>query len=122
MVVKYGQEIIHFFCRPCGEYHLKTHPHYRAANRRAAIESIVEQVKDLIQKHGGDVRSSLATAAHDGVRRSLAGVDDADIRRSVAELPPVDGHLLLSTVKLELQPAQATRIDMANAFSSAFQR
>jgi hypothetical protein len=32
---KYGQKIIYFFCRPCGEYHLKTHPHYRAMKRRA---------------------------------------------------------------------------------------
>jgi hypothetical protein len=32
---KYAQKIIHFFCRPCGEYHLKTHPHYRAMKRRA---------------------------------------------------------------------------------------
>ncbi len=32
----YKQKIIHFFCRPCGEYHLKTHPHYRAMKRRAA--------------------------------------------------------------------------------------
>jgi hypothetical protein len=22
-------EIRHFYCRPCGEYHLKTHPHHR---------------------------------------------------------------------------------------------
>ena len=21
-------EIRHFYCRPCGEYHLKTHPHF----------------------------------------------------------------------------------------------
>jgi hypothetical protein len=33
---KYAQRIIHFFCRPCGEYHLKTHPHYRAMKRRKA--------------------------------------------------------------------------------------
>jgi hypothetical protein len=32
----YKQKILHFFCRPCGEYHLKTHPHYRAQKRRAA--------------------------------------------------------------------------------------
>jgi hypothetical protein len=30
------KRIIHFFCRPCGEYHLKTHPHYRAMKRRKA--------------------------------------------------------------------------------------
>jgi hypothetical protein len=33
---KYAQKIIHFFCRPCAEYHLKTHPHYRAMKRRKA--------------------------------------------------------------------------------------
>jgi hypothetical protein len=33
---KYAQKIIFFFCRPCAEYHLKTHPHYKAQKRRAA--------------------------------------------------------------------------------------
>jgi hypothetical protein len=32
----YRQKILHFFCLPCSEYHLKTHPHYRAMKRRAA--------------------------------------------------------------------------------------
>ena len=32
--VKRGQ-IVSFFCRPCGEYHYKDHPHYRAMKRRA---------------------------------------------------------------------------------------
>ena len=31
---KYGQKIVAFFCRPCGEYHYKAHPHYRAMKRR----------------------------------------------------------------------------------------
>jgi hypothetical protein len=25
----YAQPILFFFCRPCGEYHEKTHRHYR---------------------------------------------------------------------------------------------
>jgi hypothetical protein len=33
-MAKYGQKIVDFFCRPCGEYHLKTHRHYRAMKRR----------------------------------------------------------------------------------------
>jgi hypothetical protein len=46
---RYAQKIIHFFCRPCGEYHLKTHPHYaaqkrRAAKRRAAKAAAANQV------------------------------------------------------------------------------
>jgi hypothetical protein len=33
-MAKYAQPILFFFCRPCGEYHLKVHPHYRAMKRR----------------------------------------------------------------------------------------
>jgi hypothetical protein len=33
-MAKYGQKILFFFCRPCAEYHEKTHPHYRAMKRR----------------------------------------------------------------------------------------
>lgn len=29
-----SDEIRHFYCRPCGEYHLKTHPHYAEALER----------------------------------------------------------------------------------------
>jgi hypothetical protein len=36
MGAKYAQPILFFFCRPCGEYHEKTHPHYRAMKRRKA--------------------------------------------------------------------------------------
>ena len=32
---KYAQKILFFFCRPCGEYHLKTDPHYRAQKQRS---------------------------------------------------------------------------------------
>ena len=34
--VKHAQKILHFYCRPCREYHLKTHPHYRAMKQRSA--------------------------------------------------------------------------------------
>ena len=29
-MAKYAQKILFFFCRPCGEYHEKTHLHYRS--------------------------------------------------------------------------------------------
>ena len=32
----YAQPILFFFCRPCGDYHEKTHPHYAAQKARAA--------------------------------------------------------------------------------------
>jgi hypothetical protein len=36
MTKAYAQPILFFFCRPCGDYHAKTHPHYRAMKRRKA--------------------------------------------------------------------------------------
>ena len=42
---KYAQKIIHFFCRPCAEYHLKTHSHYRAMKRRAALRRKAKEMK-----------------------------------------------------------------------------
>ncbi len=39
------KKIIHFFCRPCAEYHLKTHPHYRAMKRRAAKQRKAKEVQ-----------------------------------------------------------------------------
>ncbi len=35
MPTKYAQKILFFFCRKCGDYHEKTHPHYRAQQQRA---------------------------------------------------------------------------------------
>jgi hypothetical protein len=37
------KKIIHFFCRPCADYHLKTHPHYRAMKRRRAAKMKVKE-------------------------------------------------------------------------------
>ena len=33
---KWALEISHFYCRPCAEYHEKTHPHYEAMLARKA--------------------------------------------------------------------------------------
>ena len=32
---KPAQEIRHFYCRPCGEYHDKEHPHFAEMQERA---------------------------------------------------------------------------------------
>jgi hypothetical protein len=32
----WAMEISHFYCRPCGEYHHKEHPHYAEMKQRAA--------------------------------------------------------------------------------------
>ncbi|HLY37505.1 MAG TPA: hypothetical protein VKU61_05685 [Candidatus Binatia bacterium] len=31
----HAKPILHFYCRPCAEYHLKTHPHFAEAQARA---------------------------------------------------------------------------------------
>jgi hypothetical protein len=35
-MAKFGQPILFFLCCPCGDFHEKTQPHYRAQKRRAA--------------------------------------------------------------------------------------
>jgi len=42
----YKQKILHFFCRPCGEYHLKTHPHYREQQERAEKRRKEKEAKE----------------------------------------------------------------------------
>jgi hypothetical protein len=40
-MAKYAQKILLFFCRPCGDYREKTHPHYRSqklSSGRAAAQ------------------------------------------------------------------------------------
>jgi hypothetical protein len=38
-MAKYAPKILFFFCRPCSDYHEKTHPHYDAKNQRTATRS-----------------------------------------------------------------------------------
>jgi serine/threonine-protein kinase len=50
-----------------------------------------------LQKHGGDIRASLASAP-DEVKRSLAALNDPDIQCSLADLPGTDGSPAGATV------------------------
>ncbi len=35
-MAKYAQPILFFYCRPCADYHPKTHPHYAEMLERKA--------------------------------------------------------------------------------------
>jgi hypothetical protein len=48
---KYAQPILFFFCRPCGEYHEKTHPHYREMLDRKARRAKEKAAKAQSQAH-----------------------------------------------------------------------
>lgn len=41
----YAQPILFFFCRPCAEYHPKTHPHYAAMLERKADRAKAKAAK-----------------------------------------------------------------------------
>ncbi len=68
---KYGQPIVFFFCRPCADYHHKTHPHYRAMKRRKAKRRKLVEAKAAVNPvaspkialfwHSGRGRSGHAT-------------------------------------------------------------
>jgi hypothetical protein len=49
-MAKYAQPILFFFCRPCGDYHEKTHPHYRAMKRRKAKRLKTKQAAQAEQQ------------------------------------------------------------------------
>ena len=62
---------------------------------RADVEKLLER---KLKKHGGDAKAGLAEVTTDGVRQSLAGVADAEVRQSLAApTPPAPGHVLLAT-------------------------
>jgi hypothetical protein len=67
---------------------------------RADVEKLLER---KLRKHQGDARASLAAVIPDSVKRSLAGLADADIRQSVAGLTtPPPGPVLVPTTAYEL--------------------
>ncbi len=54
----YAQKILFFFCRKCGDYHEKTHPHYKAQKqrsyrRRKAKEKSANAVGEGATNHAG---------------------------------------------------------------------
>ncbi len=61
---------------------------------KADIERLVER---KLKRHGGDPRAGLA-AVSDDVKRSLAALQDADINRSLCDLPGPDTPTTLATV------------------------
>jgi signal transduction histidine kinase/tRNA A-37 threonylcarbamoyl transferase component Bud32 len=69
---------------------------------RVHIEYLLER---KIHRHGGDAKASLA-AMPDAVKRSLAALNDADIARSLADLPAPDHTVLSATVDHVPEPAE----------------
>jgi serine/threonine-protein kinase len=63
-------------------------------DQHAALDVLVNL---HLEKHEGDVEKSLA-AVPDGVKRSLAALDDPDIERSLASLPGLEKAVLDATV------------------------
>jgi hypothetical protein len=61
-MAKYAQPILFFFCRPCGDYHPKTHPHYSEMLDRKVERAKSAPPKRLRQSRG-------ASTADPGWRR-----------------------------------------------------
>ena len=70
------------------------------ASDRADVEKLLQR---KLTKHKGDARAGLAEVTSDPVKRSLAGLDDADVRQSLAGVttPPPQGMVLLATTAYE---------------------
>lgn len=72
----YAQKILHFYCRPCGDYHSKKHPHYQAMKRRKAkreaicilgisetISEITEDMKKIMHNNSQAVEELITKKA-----------------------------------------------------------
>jgi serine/threonine-protein kinase len=66
------------------------------AEERGHVEFLLGR---KLEKHKGDAHAGLAEVTTDPVKRSLAAVEDPDVRQSLAGLspPPEPAHVLLST-------------------------
>jgi serine/threonine-protein kinase len=51
-----------------------------------------------LQKHGGDARRSLGAVADSGVRDVLRSLDDDGVRRTLSQLAPAPGYVLVTTM------------------------
>jgi tetratricopeptide (TPR) repeat protein/tRNA A-37 threonylcarbamoyl transferase component Bud32 len=61
---------------------------------RTDVEKLLER---KLNKHLGNARASLAEVTTDGVRQSLAGIADPDIRVTLDAPTPPPGHVLVAT-------------------------
>ncbi len=80
---------------------------------RADIEKLLER---KLRKHQGDARASLMEVTTNDVRRSLAGLADADIHASIAPpTPPPLGHVLLATTEYRPEGRQRYTLSRLHA-------
>jgi serine/threonine-protein kinase len=79
---------------------LLTERGWLTAADRADVERLVQR---KLHKHSGDARASLAEAAPDPIRRSLAALRDPDVQQSLADLPPGSGTVVSATMAYQPQ-------------------
>jgi serine/threonine protein kinase len=72
---------------------------------RADVQRLLDR---KLAKHHGDARAGLAEVTTDPVRRSLAAVEDPDVRQSLGGLspPPEAAHVLLTTTDQLPEPRE----------------
>jgi tRNA A-37 threonylcarbamoyl transferase component Bud32 len=61
---------------------------------RADVEKLLDR---KLRKHQGDARAGLTEVTTDRLRKSIAGLDDNEVQKSLAGAPPPEGHILLTT-------------------------
>jgi hypothetical protein len=77
---------------------------------RADVEKLLQR---KLAKHKGDVRASLAQVASDPVKRTLAGVADADVRQSLDGLTPSLPQALTSLATIAYEPIAGERYTLS---------
>lgn len=80
-MAKYAQKILFFFCRPRGDYHEKTHPHYRSMKTQDEAPETQNRTTMRRSDRANRMRESgVASSAEPGC--SALGFQIADRERS----------------------------------------
>jgi serine/threonine-protein kinase len=79
---------------------------------RAHVDYLLRRKLD---RHGGDARHSLTASIGPVARDVLLGMDDADVRQSIGDLPRAAGHVLLSTVAYQPETRERYRLTRLHA-------
>src|SRR5258708_662348 len=77
---------------------------------RADVEKLLHR---KLAKHKGDVRASLAEVTTDPVKRSLAGVADADVSQSLLGLTPSLPQAMVSLATTSYEPVVGERYTLS---------
>lgn len=73
---------------------------------KADVERLMER---KLKRHGGDLQATIDAVADAGVREAMLTVEDTELRRTMARLSSVSGHILVDPLARPSESHTGTR-------------